>query len=108
MQRSPAAYSTAAGKAPSSPGNPVSFSIQLSVTSSPADLNQPLWKDIGYKVEEVREDGKYKYQVRNIATYTQAQEIKDRAQASGFPGAFVVAYRDGRRISMEEALRSAN
>jgi len=83
----------------------VEFCVQLSATTAPADLNQALWKNAGFQVKEVKEDGKYKYQIRNIASYDQAQQIKNQAQSNGFPGAFITAYQQGRRISVEEAIR---
>lgn len=83
----------------------VEFCVQLSATAAAADLSQALWKNIGFQVKEVKEDGKYKYQIRNIATYDQAQQIKNQAQSNGFPGAFITAYQQGRRISVEEAIR---
>lgn len=83
----------------------VEFCVQLSATSSPADLSLSVWKDTGFQVQEVKEDGRYKYQIRNIATYTQAQQVKNQVQTNGFPGAFISAYRQGQRISVEEAIR---
>lgn len=83
----------------------VEFCVQLSATATPADLNLPVWKNSGFQVKEVKEDGRYKYQIRNITTYIQAQQIKNQAQSNGFPGAFITAYQEGRRISVEEAIR---
>ncbi|MBX2929242.1 MAG: N-acetylmuramoyl-L-alanine amidase [Saprospiraceae bacterium] len=88
--------------------NNVQFCVQLAAAAAPADLSRPEWENVGYKIEEVKEDNRYKYQIRNIATYTQAQEVKTRAQARGFSGAFITAYRNGARISVEEALRHSN
>lgn len=88
--------------------NSVQFCVQLAAASSPSDLSRPEWENVGHKIEEVKEDNRYKYQIRNIATYAQAQEVKTKAQARGFPGAFVTAYHNGRRISVEEALRLSN
>ena len=102
----PGAAVVAKGPGPATDGH--SFGIQLAVTSSPADLSQTAWRNLGYQVEEIREDGKYKYQVRHISTYAQAKEIKAKVEAAGFPGAFIVAYRDGRRVPVEEALRAEN
>lgn len=88
--------------------NSVQFCVQLAAAAAPADLSRPEWGNVGHKIEEVIEDNRYKYQIRNMATYTQAQEVKTRAQARGFPGAFITAYRNGARISIEEALRLSN
>ncbi|HRF38186.1 MAG TPA: hypothetical protein PK198_05340, partial [Saprospiraceae bacterium] len=70
-----------------------------------ADLNLPVWKSTGYQVQELKEDGRYKYLIRNITTYAQAQQVKNQVQSNGFPGAFITAYQQGRRISVEEAIR---
>lgn len=83
----------------------VEFCVQLSATAAAADLNLPIWKNTGYQVQELKEDGRYKYLIRNITTYTQAQQVKNQVQSNGFPGAFITAYQQGRRISVEEAIR---
>lgn len=87
---------------------PLQFCIQLAASVAPSDLNAPNFKNLGHKVEEVREDGRYKYQIRNLPTYEQAHLIRQKVIAGGFPGAFIVAYQGERRISIEEALRLSN
>ncbi len=114
-QSSRAAGNTAAALSPRGGETPaekpaaasLQFCIQLSAASAPADTGQGPWKNLGYKVDEVQEDGKFKYQIRNLSTYEQAHEIRQKAISGGFPGAFIVAYKDGRRIPIEEALRSS-
>jgi len=85
----------------------IQFCIQLSATNAPEDFSSPVWKNVPYNVDEVREDGRYKYQIRNIANYEQAHQTRMKVLRQGFPGAFIVAYKNGKRISMEDALRSA-
>ncbi len=108
----PASYEPASAPLPQQsrgqPAGAVHFCIQLAAASTPADINQASWKNIGYKVEEVREDGKYKYQIRYLPTYEQAHEIRLKALSGGFPGAFIVAYKNDRRIPIEEAMRASN
>ncbi len=91
-----------------SAGGQLHFCIQLAASATPSDLNTHTFKNLGYKVEEVKEDGRYKYQIRNLPTYEQAHLIRQKVITGGFPGAFIVAYQGERRISIEEALRLSN
>ncbi len=85
----------------------VQFCIQLSAAAAPEDFNTPLWKNFPFNVDEVQEDGKFKYQIRNMASYDHAHQTRLKVLRQGFPGAFIVAYKNGKRISVEEALRDS-
>lgn len=92
---------------PSPSSSEVQFCIQLSAAASPEDFNTTLWKNFPFNVDEVREDGKFKYQIRNMASYDHAHQTRLKVLRQGFPGAFIVAYKNGKRISVEEALRES-
>lgn len=81
----------------------IQFHVQLSANSKPLDTSGPRWRNTGYLIELVREDNLYKYQARNFSSLQQAFEARLLLQARGFPDAFIVAYKNGRRISMEQA-----
>ncbi len=55
-----------------------------------------------------KEDNKYKFQVGGLGGYTEAQDMKSDLQKRGFKDAFIVAYRDTERISIQEALALAD
>lgn len=80
------------------------YRIQLGASQS-GELHRKnaVWK----KVEglEVIQEGKlYKYLSGKFVRYEDALEAKKSFQDSGFPGCFVVAYRENRRIDVREAI----
>ncbi|MCB9288786.1 MAG: N-acetylmuramoyl-L-alanine amidase [Lewinellaceae bacterium] len=90
---------------PASSGASIQFNVQLAAASRPLDTSDSKWRNTGYLVEVVSEDNLFKYQARNFSTLQQAFEARLLLQARGFPDAFIVAYKDGQRISVEEAKR---
>jgi len=85
----------------------INFFVQLAAAPQPMDTGQPRWRNTGFLIEVVQEDNMYKYQVREFNTYQQAFEGKLILQSAGFPDAFIVAYKNGRRISLEQARQEA-
>lgn len=81
----------------------VFFSVQLAASPKLLDTNTPMWKSTGYLIEVYQEDDLYKYQVRNIKSTQAAFSTREALQNQGFKDAFLVAYRNGRRISLGEA-----
>ena len=51
-------------------------------------------------------NGMYKYTAGSFPTYTQAREFKNTALGRGIQGAFIVAYRNGTRIDVMDALQA--
>lgn len=105
-------YGEAGGKgggipssAASSSSDNIQFNVQLAASSKPLDTSPGKWRNTGYLIEVVNEDRLFKYQARNFTTLQQAFEARLLLQARGFPDAFIVAYKDGRRISVEQAKR---
>jgi N-acetylmuramoyl-L-alanine amidase len=79
------------------------FHVQLAATSRALDTRADKWRDTGYLIELVREDNLFKYQARNFSSLEQAFEARLQLQSRGFSDAFIVAYKDGQRISVEQA-----
>ncbi len=48
----------------------------------------------------------YKYQVRGYTDLETATRVKADLKTLGFPDAFIVAYRNGTRINLDEAKRA--
>jgi len=51
-------------------------------------------------------DGWYKYTAGSFSNYRQAQEFKNTSINNGITGAFIVAYRNGKRIDIMDALQA--
>jgi hypothetical protein len=56
-----------------------------------------------YPVEEITEDGWYKYQFMGVRLYSDALQI---VQDVATPGVFIVAYDNGTKINLADAVRS--
>lgn len=88
------------------PGRGIVFRIQVAAVQFPGDDgsffgNNSLLQDL--KVEKV--DGWYKYTVGPASNYREAEQMRDRINAETIvDDAFVVVYRDGRRVPVEDVL----
>ncbi len=99
-------YGSTTGKGSLSATSPdIQFNVQLAASARPVDTSNSRWRNTGYLIEVVQEDNLYKYQARNFSNLQQAFEARLLLQARGFPDAFIVAYKDGKRISMDQAKR---
>ena len=88
--------------------SPSGISFRLQVFSSKAavdDSNADIKKLKGHgAVKYTVENGWYKYTCGDTPDYNAILETK-KALKKAFPDAFVVAFRDGRKISLQEALK---
>ena len=96
--------SPATGGTLDAPGH-IQFRVQLAASPQPIETNFAHWREVGYLVQVVQEDGLYKYQARNFDTLDAASEARAQLRQRGFTDAFVVAYKDGLRISVTQAKR---
>lgn len=58
-------------------------------------------------VEEHKGQGLYKYTVGDEASLDQARNVQKACQDKGFTGAFIVAFKNGERIDLQEAVKLA-
>ncbi|MBP6947657.1 MAG: hypothetical protein KBB35_01015 [Bacteroidales bacterium] len=84
----------------------ISYSIQLSVTSHKAQLRQ--LKGFSPVFEKRQSSGKYLYTAGIFHSYQEALSQINIVRKRGFPTAFLVAYRDGKSISVNEARQAEN
>jgi N-acetylmuramoyl-L-alanine amidase len=81
------------------------FCIQLTTSATPLNPAKTKWASLGYPVDEIEEENRFKYQIRNFTSYEQAHEVRQKVITMGYPDAFIVPYRHGKKITMEEAFR---
>jgi hypothetical protein len=77
------------------------FRVQLSANRTPVDATT-LYREMGVNRDVLVEQhqGYYKYTVGSFSTYQQAVSYKEEVERlPEIQGTFVVAYRDGRRVS---------
>jgi hypothetical protein len=66
-------------------------------------LSKGVFKDVPNLIEIKTEDGLYKYMTGSFTTFDAAAKHKVDMVLKGYQGAFITAYKDGKRVSLEEA-----
>lgn len=83
------------------------FRVQLAATGGFSDANKTFAaNNLSKPVMVERHNGLYKYTVGSFSTYNQANDFRNTILSKGIRGAFVVAYRNGKRISVVDARKS--
>jgi N-acetylmuramoyl-L-alanine amidase len=84
----------------------VVFKVQIETSEKSVAYNHPKFK--GETVSEYKQDGLYKYTAGNFENnFDKANEHKREMRNKGFKHAFVVAFVNGERISLEKAINLA-
>ena len=85
----------------------VTFKIQISASVKRLALKPYNFK--GLKDLSREKNGRiWRYFYGETSDYNQATQLREKALALGYTGAFVVAYRNGNRIAIQTALESKN
>ncbi len=77
------------------------FAVQIGVYATPRTSERLF--GITPLIEGRMPNGNYRYMTGVYASFEEATRVRDRIRAIGVPDAYVVAYRDGRLISVREA-----
>lgn len=86
--------------------NPSSIYFKVQIETSRVEISHTDERFRGLKVEEYKQDGLFKYTSGNFENdLNAAKKLQTDLREKGFQHAFVVAFRGGERISMEEALK---
>lgn len=84
--------------------NGIVFKVQLSASSKkiePVPANFNGLKNISY----ISTANLYKYMYGQTSSYDEAKKLLQEAKAKGFTGAYLIAFRDGKSISVQEAIK---
>lgn len=82
----------------------VVFKIQISASAKKMDLTPSNFN--GLNTISIEDDGKIiKYFYGNTNKYAEAKKLLDEAKEKGYTSAFIVAYKNGQKLSIQEALR---
>lgn len=84
----------------------VQFCVQVAAAAQPIDAKESKWQSLSYPIEVVQEGNYYKYQARGFVDLEAALQAKKQLQTQGFKDAFLVAYKNGEKISIEEAKKA--
>lgn len=99
----PAAPSSGGGKAKMIPG--LVFKVQIGAFKG-LDLKKYFGNHPNFS-GEVDSDGTMKYTIGVFKEYWEADKFKKALRDMGVKGAWIVAYKDGKRIEMKDALEGA-
>ncbi|MDR0763314.1 MAG: N-acetylmuramoyl-L-alanine amidase [Bacteroidales bacterium] len=80
------------------------FKVQFASSSINKNIDSPEFKNLP-KVSKFSDKGVFKYCSGESASLQAAKELLQTIQAQGYRDAFVVAFKDGEKISMQEALK---
>ncbi len=81
------------------------FRVQVETWDQRRDNSYNLFK--GYEVFEYEQDKMYKYCIGNFSDYQMVKNYKIELIKKGFQNAFLVAFLNGERISIEKAIKLA-
>lgn len=104
VKEKPVAETPAA--APASVDKGIVLSVQIMTAPSKLDVNSARFK--GEKVHHYMQDGVFKYVVGEWKSVQEATLQQRRLRQLGFDGAFVVAFKNGGRITLAEARELLN
>jgi N-acetylmuramoyl-L-alanine amidase len=83
------------------------FKIQIIASSTRLETNSPEFNGLK-NVWEYKDSGLYKYTVGNQKDLKSAYRLQSEFRRKGFVGAFVVAFKNGKRIRVREAKKLLN
>lgn len=82
----------------------VMFKVQIATSSRDLDTKPSNFKGLN-SVSKKPDGNLVRYFYGETTQYQKANKLKDEARQKGFSDAFVVAFRDGKKISIKEALK---
>ncbi|TSA26373.1 MAG: N-acetylmuramoyl-L-alanine amidase [Bacteroidetes bacterium] len=82
--------------------NEVVFKVQLAASPDKISLSSSRFRGVK-GIQEYNHNGMYKYTYGEETDLDKAQQLQARMQAMGFPDAFIVAFHNGERISLDRA-----
>jgi len=86
--------------------SPYLFKIQLAAGPTAPNPAETKWKTFPFPLEVTQEDNLYKIRTQAFADYQLANQARIRCKELGYADAFIVALKDGKRISLPEAKKA--
>ena len=81
------------------------FKVQIAAGSTALETAPYNFKGLE-DVEREKEGKLYKYYYGNTSDYLLIQEKQNKAKTAGYKGSYVVAFKNGKKISVNEALKT--
>ena len=92
-------------KKPEPAASAVVFKVQISATGKKLELTPSNFKGLS-NVAVMSEGTLYKYTYGETSDYNTAKQNLEQAKAKGFTSAYIIAIKDGKKISVQEALNN--
>lgn len=86
---------------PSLTAEGVVLRVQLGAYQKP--LSKKMFRGVNNLIELKTDDGLYKYLSGSFKSFEDAAKHKTEMVLNGYPGAFITAYKDGKRVSLNDA-----
>jgi N-acetylmuramoyl-L-alanine amidase len=83
----------------------VTFKVQLAATTKKLDSKPSNFQGLKEVVRE-KEDGLFKYYYGATSDYNKIQVMKTFVQQKGYPSAYIVAFKKGKKVNVTEVLKS--
>ncbi|MEP6261939.1 MAG: N-acetylmuramoyl-L-alanine amidase [Gillisia sp.] len=83
----------------------ITFKIQLAASSKKIDPKASNFKGLTPVFRE-KEDKLFKYYYGATSSYSQIQKLHSQAKAKGYPTSYIVAFKNGTKITVNDALKS--
>jgi len=84
----------------------VVFKVQIASGSRKLETKSYNFKGLK-NVDRVKVGNSYKYYLGNTSNYSEIEEFRKIAKSKGYKTAFIVAFKDGNKISVEEVLKKS-
>jgi N-acetylmuramoyl-L-alanine amidase len=84
--------------------NEIVFKVQLSASAKKMELKPNNFKGLN-DIEMVSENRLYKYMYGATYDYNQAKKLLEQAKSKGYNSAYLIAFKNGVKISVQEALK---
>jgi len=91
-------------KAPVAATGSASFKVQLSASGKRIDLTPANFNGLS-NISVTSEGNLFKYLYGETANYDEAKRLLAEAKAKGYTSAFIIAFKDGKKVSVQEALK---
>ncbi|MGJ8592878.1 MAG: N-acetylmuramoyl-L-alanine amidase family protein [Aquaticitalea sp.] len=85
--------------------NNIVFKVQLAASSTKLDPKPNNFNGLS-DISREKEGKLFKYFYGYTSDYNKVKKLQEEAQKNGYPSCFVVAYKDGKRIDLNDALKT--
>lgn len=82
------------------------FKIQLAAGPTAPSTSEAKWKNFPFSLDISQEDNLYKIRTQAYTDYQEANQVRIRCKELGFADAFIVAFKEGKRVALPDAKKA--